>query len=47
MKCHKAICAFDLKYYQNMPMLVWNSALVEFWGKLANRYKINDIHNEL
>lgn len=47
MKCHKEICEFDLRYYQNVPVLVYNSSLLEFWGKLANRYKINDRHNEL
>lgn len=47
MKWHKEICAFDLKYYQNVPVLVYNAPLLEFWGKLANRYKINDRHNEL
>lgn len=47
MQCHKEICAFDLKYYQDTPVLVYNSALVEFWEKLSKRYKINDKHKEL
>ena len=47
MQCHKEICAFDLKYYQDTPVLVYNSALVEFWEELSKRYKINDKHKEL
>ncbi|MGX2970977.1 BspA family leucine-rich repeat surface protein [Helicobacter sp. T3_23-1059] len=47
MQCHKEICAFDLKFYQDTPVLVYNSALVEFWEKLSKRYKINDKHKEL
>ena len=47
MQCHKEICAFDLKYYQDTPVLVYNSALVEFWEALSKRYKINDKHKEL
>ena len=47
MKCHKEICEFDLKFYQNVPVQVHNSSLLNFWEKLAWRYKINERHEEL
>lgn len=47
MKCHKEICEFDLKFYQNVPVQVYSADLLKFWETLAKRYKINDKHEEL
>ena len=47
MKCHKEICEFDLKFYQNVPVQVHNLALLNFWDKLDKHYKITNTHEEL
>lgn len=47
MNCHKEICEFDLKFYQNMPVQVHNLPLLNFWDKLDKHYKITNTHEEL